>query len=63
MAGNTMWGGGDYDYLMGRWSRLLAPMLARFAGCADGESILDIGCVPIHLAAVVTHTKRACTGA
>lgn len=29
---------------MGRWSRQLAPLLIDFAGLADGERILDVGC-------------------
>jgi SAM-dependent methyltransferase len=39
-----MWGGGDYDLLMGRWSRLMAPLFIRFADVADGEHILEVGC-------------------
>ena len=33
-----------YERLMGRWSRLLAEPFIRFAGVADGERILDVGC-------------------
>jgi SAM-dependent methyltransferase len=33
-----------YDRIMGRWSRRLAPLLIRFGGLADGESVLDVGC-------------------
>ncbi|WP_454619364.1 class I SAM-dependent methyltransferase [Bradyrhizobium cenepequi] len=33
-----------YEQLMGRWSRKLAPLFIDFAGVADGESILDVGC-------------------
>jgi ubiquinone/menaquinone biosynthesis C-methylase UbiE len=33
-----------YERLMGRWSKRLAPGLIDFAGLADGESILDVGC-------------------
>jgi SAM-dependent methyltransferase len=39
-----MWGGDNYDYLMGRWSRLMAPKLASYAGVADGDHVLDVGC-------------------
>ncbi|MFL5335645.1 MAG: class I SAM-dependent methyltransferase [Geminicoccaceae bacterium] len=33
-----------YEQLMGRWSRLLAGPFIGFAGVADGERVLDIGC-------------------
>lgn len=33
-----------YEQLMGRWSRQLAPLLIDFAGLADGERVLDVGC-------------------
>jgi len=33
-----------YEQLMGRWSRQLAPLLIGFAGVADGEQVLDVGC-------------------
>lgn len=33
-----------YEQLMGRWSRRLAPMLIDFAGLANGETVLDVGC-------------------
>ncbi len=33
-----------YEQLMGRWSKKLAPGLVDFAGLADGENILDVGC-------------------
>jgi len=32
-----------YERFMGRWSRALAPLLVRFAGVRDGESLLDVG--------------------
>ena len=32
-----------YKLYMGRWSRLLAPGYAAFAGVRDGESVLDVG--------------------
>jgi SAM-dependent methyltransferase len=32
-----------YERFMGRWSRRLAPLLVRFAGVRDGESVLDVG--------------------
>ncbi|WP_349434935.1 class I SAM-dependent methyltransferase [Pararhizobium sp. A13] len=33
-----------YEQLMGRWSQKLAPLLIDFAGLADGERIIDVGC-------------------
>ena len=33
-----------YQQLMGRWSQKLAPLFIDFAGLADGEKILDVGC-------------------
>ncbi|WP_086998136.1 class I SAM-dependent methyltransferase [Rhizobium sullae] len=33
-----------YEQLMGRWSQKLAPMFIDFAGLADGEKVLDVGC-------------------
>jgi SAM-dependent methyltransferase len=33
-----------YEQLMGRWSQKLAPLLIDFAGIADGERIVDVGC-------------------
>ena len=32
-----------YERFMGRWSRALAPLLVRFAGVTDGETLLDVG--------------------
>ena len=33
-----------YEQLMGRWSEKLAPQFINFAGLANGEKILDVGC-------------------
>lgn len=33
-----------YEQLMGRWSLMLAPRFIDFAGLADGERVLDVGC-------------------
>jgi ubiquinone/menaquinone biosynthesis C-methylase UbiE len=33
-----------YEQLMGRWSKKLAPLFIDFAGLADGEKVLDVGC-------------------
>jgi ubiquinone/menaquinone biosynthesis C-methylase UbiE len=35
---------GNYERLMGRWSRRLAPLFIEHAGTADGEELLEIGC-------------------
>jgi ubiquinone/menaquinone biosynthesis C-methylase UbiE len=35
---------GNYENLMGRWSRRLAPLFIEHAGIADGEEVLEIGC-------------------
>jgi SAM-dependent methyltransferase len=35
-----------YDRFMGRYSMLLAPGFARFAGVRPGDRILDVGCGP-----------------
>jgi SAM-dependent methyltransferase len=35
-----------YDRFMGRYSRLLAPQLADFAGVRAGQRVLDVGCGP-----------------
>ena len=34
----------NYERLMGRWSRRLAPVFIEHAGIADGENILEVGC-------------------
>ncbi|MEP9379948.1 class I SAM-dependent methyltransferase [Aquabacter sp. CN5-332] len=33
-----------YDRLMGRWSQMLAGPFLDFAGVADGDRVLDVGC-------------------
>ncbi|GAA2833399.1 methyltransferase family protein [Aminobacter aminovorans] len=33
-----------YEQLMGRWSQKLAVPFINFAGLADGEKVLDVGC-------------------
>jgi ubiquinone/menaquinone biosynthesis C-methylase UbiE len=35
---------GAYEQLMGRWSKRLAPLLIDFAGLAENERIIDVGC-------------------
>lgn len=34
----------NYERLMGRWSRRLAPVFIEHAGIADGENVLEVGC-------------------
>lgn len=34
----------NYEQLMGRWSRRLAPLFVEHAGIADGENVIEIGC-------------------
>ena len=34
----------NYERLMGRWSRRLAPLFIEHAGVTDGEEVLEIGC-------------------
>jgi ubiquinone/menaquinone biosynthesis C-methylase UbiE len=34
----------SYEQFMGRWSRQLSARFVEFAGIADGEAIVDIGC-------------------
>jgi len=33
-----------YEQVMGRWSKKLAPLFIDFAGLANGEKVLDVGC-------------------
>jgi SAM-dependent methyltransferase len=38
--------GSDYDRFMGRYSRLLAPQLADYAGIVGGQRVIDVGSGP-----------------
>lgn len=40
---NMFSGGEGYERFMGRWSREVAPLLAKFAGVRDGDVVLDVG--------------------
>jgi SAM-dependent methyltransferase len=42
-----------YDRFMGRYSRLLSPLFADFAGVAAGQRVLDVGCGPGALTGVL----------
>ena len=45
MASNFNTASADqYEMLMGRWSRRLAPKFLAFSGVADGDAVLDVGC-------------------
>jgi len=35
---------GNYERLMGRWSRRLAPLFIEHAGIAEGDKLLEVGC-------------------
>jgi ubiquinone/menaquinone biosynthesis C-methylase UbiE len=35
---------GQYEQMMGRWSRVLARQFIAFAGPGDGEAVIDVGC-------------------
>jgi SAM-dependent methyltransferase len=35
--------GDAYERFMGRWSRDVAPLLAKFAGVSSGDTVLDVG--------------------
>ncbi len=37
-------GADGYDQYMGRWSKRLAPLFLDFAGVAEGEKVIDVGC-------------------
>ena len=46
-------GADAYDQFMGRYSVPLAPAFAEFAGVAAGQQVLDVGCGPGALTAVL----------
>lgn len=48
-----------YDQFMGRYSRLLSPQLADFAGLLPGQRVLDVGCGPGALTAVLVERVGA----
>jgi SAM-dependent methyltransferase len=48
-----------YDDFMGSWSRLLSAQLADFAGLQPGGRVLDVGCGPGALTAVLVQRQGA----
>jgi SAM-dependent methyltransferase len=48
-------GADGYDQYMGRWSKRLAPLFLDFAGVADGERIIDVGCGTGSLTFLIPH--------
>jgi SAM-dependent methyltransferase len=52
-------GADAYDRFMGRYSAPLAPKLADFAGVAPGQRVLDVGCGPGALTAVLAERLGA----
>ena len=51
--------GAEYDLFMGRYSRLLAPVFAEWAGVRAGRSALDVGCGPGALTGVLVERLGA----
>src|SRR5215211_664963 len=52
---------GSYDAFMGRYSQLLSPLMADYAGVQanDAKRVLDVGCGPGALAAVLAERVGA----
>src|SRR5262245_22433044 len=62
MAGSSTFvasSGEGYEQLMGRWSRTLAEPVLDFAGCDDGEAILDAGCGTGSLTGALRHRTKS----
>ncbi len=50
-----------YERFMGRWSRLLAPLLVEFAGIGNGGTVLDVGSGTGSLASTVLRLRPNCS--
>lgn len=50
--------GDGYELQMGRWSRRLAPAFIEFAGIADAECVLDVGCGTGNLSFCLGQNRR-----
>ena len=48
-----------YDNMMGRWSKLLAPLFVSFARVEDGGKLLDVGCGTGSLVQAVADVARS----
>ncbi len=58
----NMFGDADaYERFMGRWSRLVAPLLVEFAGMDDLGRVLDVGSGTGSLAFAILKLKRNCS--
>jgi SAM-dependent methyltransferase len=59
--GAAMFGDAEaYDRFMGRWSRLLAPLLLEFADIPDAGRVLDAGSGTESMAFAITRGKARC---
>jgi ubiquinone/menaquinone biosynthesis C-methylase UbiE len=58
----NMFGDADaYERFMGRWSRLVAPLLVEFADINDLSEVLDVGSGTGSLASAILKLKRNCS--